>query len=396
MRVIGILSGTSFDAVEALLANLELNGESLVVDLVAHRSVPYPEDISGGIAQVLPPARVGLAELTRLDADIGRFFGRVAASLAEDHGGAAVVCSHGQTVYHLVEGRTALGTMQLGEPAFIAEATGCAVVSDVRSADIALGGQGAPLASLLDVLLLGPSSARPRASLNLGGIANVTVVGSGAPYAYDIGPANALIDAAASFVSGGSLRYDKDGELAASGAADERLVAKLLDDPYFALAPPKSTGKELFNLDYLIRRLGPDKLSPGDLLASVTAASAECVAASLRPLGLSELFVAGGGVRNRTFMSELSDRLPAVPLRPVDELGVPAVAKEALVFCVIGVLTMHGLPSTIPSCTGASRPAVLGSITPGAAGRLDLPAPCACPPSRLVVRTALSGVEVTA
>lgn len=394
MRVIGMISGTSFDAVEALLANLELDGEHLVVDLVAHRSVPYPDEISTGIARVLPPARIDLAEVTRLDSGIGRFFGRVAASLGEDEGGADLICSHGQTVYHLVEGRRALGTLQLGEPAFIAEATGRAVVSDVRSADIALGGQGAPLASLLDVLLLGASSPKPRGSLNLGGIANVTVVGPGrAPYAYDIGPANALIDAAASFVSGGSLRYDKDGELAASGTADERLVARLLDDPYFALSPPKSTGKELFNLSYLTRRLGSDKLSTGDLLASVTAASAESVAVSLRPLRLSELLVAGGGVRNKTFMSELSYRLPRVPVRPVDELGVPGSAKEALLFCVIGMFTMYGLPSTIPSCTGASRPAVLGSITPGG-GRLDLPAPGARQPSRLVVRTPLPVAEL--
>ncbi len=395
MRVIGMISGTSFDAVEALLANLELEGERLVVDLLAHRSVPYPDELSAGIAQVLPPAQVGLAEVTRLDSGIGRFFGRVAASLAEDQGGADLVCSHGQTVYHLVEGRRALGSLQLGEPAFIAEATGCPVVSDVRSADIALGGQGAPLASLLDVLLLGASPPSPRGSLNLGGIANVTVVGPGrAPYAYDIGPANALIDAAASFVSGGSLRYDKDGELAASGTADERLVARLLDDPYFTLAPPKSTGKELFNLSYLTRRLGPEELPPADLLASVTAASAESVAQSLRPLGLSELLVAGGGVRNRTFMSELADRLPGVPLRPVDELGVPGSAKEALLLCVIGMLTLHGLASTIPSCTGASRPAVLGSITPGSGGRLGLPAPGARQPSRLVVRAPLPGLGV--
>ena len=301
-----------------------------------------------------------------------------------------MVCSHGQTVFHLVEGNTALGTLQLGEPAFIAESTGCTVVSDVRSRDIALGGQGAPLASLIDVLLLGSSAPQPRGSLNLGGIANVTVVGPDhVPYAYDIGPANALIDAAASWISGGALRYDKDGELAASGAVDEGLVLRLLDAPYFALAPPKSTGKELFNLDYLERRVGRDELSPADLLASVTAASAESVAASLRPLGLAELVVAGGGVRNVTLMSELADRLPGVPLRSVDELGVPSAAKEALIFCAIGALTMHGLPSNVPSCTGASRHAVLGSITPGASGRIELVAAGATSPSRLVVRSPL-------
>ncbi len=177
MRVIGMISGTSFDAVEALLANFELDGDVLVCHLVEHRSVAYPPPVARSISEILPPSPTTIEQVCRLDVAIGRFFGEVAKELADEHGGVDAVCSHGQTVYHWVEGTTARGTLQLGEPAWIAELTGAMVVSDVRNRDIAAGGHGAPLASLLDVLLLG-GSPTPVGSLNLGGIANVTVLGA--------------------------------------------------------------------------------------------------------------------------------------------------------------------------------------------------------------------------
>jgi anhydro-N-acetylmuramic acid kinase len=368
MRVIGMISGTSFDAVEALLANLELDGDRLVCDLVEHRSVPYPPSVRHAISAMLPPAPTTIEHVCQLDVAIGRFFGDVAKELADDHGGVDAVCSHGQTVYHWVDGGTARGTLQLGEPAWIAERTGAAVVSDVRNRDIAAGGHGAPLASLLDVLLLGGSPASVCGSLNLGGIANVTVLGPDRePVAFDIGPANALIDAAVEWLSGGDERFDRDGAWAARGRPDAALVESLLDDPYFALPPPKSTGKEYFNLGYVTRRLEGREIAAEDLLASLTAATAEMVAAALRPFQPGELIVAGGGTRNLTFMAELRARLPGVKMRRTDELGVPEAGKEALVFAIIGFLTLNGLPATVPSCTGAARSSVLGSVTPGRA-----------------------------
>ncbi len=375
MRVIGMISGTSFDAVEALLANFELDGDVLVCHLVEHRSVAYPPPVARSISEILPPSPTTIEQVCRLDVAIGRFFGEVAKELADEHGGVDAVCSHGQTVYHWVEGTTARGTLQLGEPAWIAELTGAMVVSDVRNRDIAAGGHGAPLASLLDVLLLG-GSPTPVGSLNLGGIANVTVLGPGhEPIAFDIGPANALIDAAVEWLSGGEKRFDRDGAWAAQGQADAALVARLLDDPYFALPPPKSTGKEYFNLGYVTRRLEGGGTSAADLLASLTVATAESVAAALRPYEPGELIVAGGGTRNLTLMAALQARLPGVPMRRTDELGVPEAAKEALVFAIIGFLTLNGLPATVPSCTGAARPSVLGSLTPGRAPLADLLAP---------------------
>ena len=270
-----MISGTSFDAVEALLVELEHDGEVLVCDLVEHRSVPYPRATHDSIAALLPPAASTIEQVCRLDVEIGQFFGTVAKDLVERHGPVDVVCSHGQTVYHWVEGDVARGTLQLGEPAWIAELTGAAVVSDVRNRDIACGGHGAPLASLLDVLLLGSQPSATSGSLNLGGIANVTVVGPDQPpIAFDIGPANALMDVFVHALTGGEESFDRDGALAARGKPDTYLVDRLLDDPYFSLPPPKSTGKEYFNFGYVSSRLPEGReITPEDLLASLTVAS---------------------------------------------------------------------------------------------------------------------------
>ena len=402
MRIIGMISGTSFDAVEALLADLELDGDRLVCDLVEHRSVAYPASVRHDISAILPPSPTTIEQVCRLDVAIGQFFGDVAKDLADAHGGVDAICSHGQTVYHWVEGAAARGTLQLGEPAWIAERTGAAVISDVRNRDIAAGGHGAPLASLLDVLLLGASPATACGSLNLGGIANVTVLGPGRePLAFDIGPSNALIDAAVEMLTEGAKGFDRDGAWAARGRADAALVESLLDDPYFALPAPKSTGKEYFNLGYVTKRLEGREISAEDLLASLTVTTAESVAAAIRPFHVTELIVAGGGTRNLTLMAELQARLPGVKMRRTDELGVPEAGKEALIFAIIGFLTLHGLPATVPSCTGAARSSVLGAVTPGRAPLAALLAPAQkgqaqtgeaqAPqaPTRLVVRSPL-------
>lgn len=388
MRVIGMLSGTSYDAVDALVCDLDQDGDTLVCDLVAHRAAPYPESVRAAIAAVLPPASTTIEQVCRLDVAIGRFFGELAADLCAAHGPVDLVCSHGQTVYYWVADDTAQGTLQLGEPAFIAERTGVSVLSDVRNRDIAAGGNGAPLASLIDVLLLGEDGP-VRGSLNLGGIANVTVLGGGTtPIAFDIGPANALIDAVVEWVSDGRAHFDRDGALAAAGQVDPALFAALCDDPYFALAPPKGTGKELFHLGYVTDRLAGRTLAPADLVATVTAATAEIVAAALAPYGLAEVIAAGGGTRNPVLMRELGARLAGVPIRSFDECGVPEAAKEALIFAVVGYLSAHGLPGTVPSCTGAAHPSVLGALTPG-----TRPLPLVggrTAPRRLAVRTPLA------
>ncbi|MDX6565051.1 MAG: anhydro-N-acetylmuramic acid kinase [Gaiellales bacterium] len=393
MRVIGMISGTSYDAIEALAVDLELDGSTVVVDMLQHVSAAYPPELHAAIAAVLPPATTTIEQVCRLDTAIGTRFAEVAAELAERAGGgpADVVCSHGQTVFHWVEDGRALGTLQLGQPAFIAELTGSTVVSDVRTRDIAAGGQGAPLASLVDVLLLGSHPDRVCGSLNLGGISNVTVVGPDRePIAFDIGPASALLDAVVSAASAGRETYDVDGRGAARGAVDAELLAVLLDEPYYAEAPPKSTGKELFHLAYVRERVGDRQIARDDLLATLTALSAETIANDLRRLGVAEVIAAGGGTRNPTLMRALEQRLPGVSITTMDAYGIAEAAKEALVFALIGFLTVHGLPGSIASCTGASRATVLGSIAPGATALALTPA--AISPTRLVVRTPLAAV----
>jgi anhydro-N-acetylmuramic acid kinase len=383
MRVIGLMSGTSYDAIDAAAADLSLAGDSLVLEPLGMVSEAYDEELRDAFAAALPPGGTSLAEVCRLDTGIGQAF--AAAAVRADRelcdGRAELVASHGQTVYHWADGGKVHGTLQLGQPAWIAEATGLPVVADFRPRDIAAGGQGAPLVGLVDLLWLRGRPGTPVA-LNLGGIANLTAPDG---TAFDTGPACALIDAAASGFSGGRFTYDVDGALAARGSVDEPLLARLLKEPYYALPAPKTTGKELFHLGYLRDALaGFGTLRAEDVVATLTMLTARTVADAVRALDATEVIASGGGVRNPVLMGMLGQQLPGTAVRTSDELGLASDAKEAYAFAALGFLTAHGLPGTEPASTGARHASVLGSITPGRGG-LRLPAPGARPPKRLVV-----------
>ncbi|MFG3102195.1 anhydro-N-acetylmuramic acid kinase [Streptomyces sp. NPDC048182] len=392
MRVIGLMSGTSYDAIEAAAADLTLDGDTLWLRPLGHLSVPYPDEVRELIAATLPPAATSTAAVCALDTRVGQAFAAAAVrALGELCGGeAGLVVSHGQTMHHWVEEGTVRGTLQLGQPAWIAEATGVPVVSDLRSRDVAAGGQGAPLVGMTDALLLRGLPGVP-AALNLGGIANVTVVAPGAePLAFDTGPANALLDAAVGHFTGGAAAYDEDGRRAAAGRVSPALLKVLLDDPYYRRAAPKSTGKEHFHLPYLQRALAAVPTpEPDDVLATLARLTAVTVADACRAHGVTGLVVSGGGARNPVLMRMLGEELPGVGLRPSDDLGVPSDAKEALAFAVLGFLTVHGLPGALPSGTGARRATLLGSITPGR-GPLRLPEPATTPPRLLRVAESAS------
>jgi anhydro-N-acetylmuramic acid kinase len=389
VKVLGLISGTSHDGIDAAVVDFSLDGDVLHGHVTAATSTPYDPALRARIRAALPPAATTLAEVCALDTLIGQAFAHAAAAAPP----VDAACSHGQTVYHWVEGTRALGTLQIGQPAWIAERLGVPVVSDVRIRDIAAGGQGAPLVSYLDTLLLAGLPGRP-AALNLGGIANITVLthpaGSASsaglpspdlpPLAWDIGPANALIDAAVLRTGAHPAGYDVDGALAARGRVDEELLADLLADPYYRLPPPKSTGKELFHPGYLDAALARP-IEPADLIATLTALTARTVADAVRGAGADTLVVSGGGAANPTLMAMLGAELPGVRFVPSADLGAPRDAKEAIAFALIGWLTLHGLPATLPSCTGAREARVLGTITPGA-GPLRLPPP-AEPPAAL-------------
>jgi anhydro-N-acetylmuramic acid kinase len=380
VRVLGLSSGTSGDGIDVALVSFVPEGERLDARLLHHATVAYPDGLGAAVRAALPPAPVGMAEVCRLDTGIGRAFAAAAAAAIEAAGPADLVCSHGQTVFHWVgdDGRVE-GTLQIGQPAWIAERTGLPVVADVRARDVAAGGQGAPLVPVLDLMLLAGRPGRCGA-LNIGGIANLTVGVPGEVSAYDTGPGNALLDAATRALAGEP--YDRDGALAARGAVLPDLLERLQAEPYYARTPPKSTGKELFSAAYLDGLL--DGRSPPDALATLTELTAATVAAEIRRHRLDSVVVSGGGAHNRTLMRRLALRVPGTELIPSDVLGLPVDAKEAVAFALIGWLTWHGLPAAVPDATGAAQARVLGAITPGAAP-LRLPEPLSAPPRTLLM-----------
>ncbi|RJO75180.1 anhydro-N-acetylmuramic acid kinase [Nocardia panacis] len=386
MRVIGLMSGTSHDAIDAVGAEISLRDNAIEVRTAGRTSLPYADELRAELIAALPPAALDMATVCRLDTAIGQAFAAAAGAAMDEFFGGTVdlVASHGQTVYHWVEEGAVRGTLQLGQPAWIAQRTGASVVSDFRSRDIAAGGQGAPLVALFDALWLRGRPGRA-AALNIGGIANATVLGD-PPVAFDTGPGNALIDAAVEAATGGAAHFDRDGAMAARGRVDPTLLARLLAEPYYGLRPPKSTGKELFNRAYLERVLPADPLPAEDIVATVTALTARTIAAALAPYAPTEVIASGGGTRNPTLMAALATRLrdSRAELRTSDELGLPSEDKEALAFAVLGFLTAHGLPGALPACTGARHASVLGSLTPGARG-FALPTPPSAPPQLLTL-----------
>ncbi|UGS25935.1 anhydro-N-acetylmuramic acid kinase [Microbacterium resistens] len=376
MRVLGLQSGTSHDGIDAAVVAFERDGTLLRGRVLHTTEIPYDPVLRRRLIAALPPNSTTLAEIAELDTLIGQAFAEVAAAAAQAVGGVDAVCSHGQTVYHWVEGNAARGTLQVGQPAWIAERLGVPVVSDVRIRDITAGGNGAPLVPFLDDLLL-RGRIRPAAALNLGGIANVTIVGGeGDVRGYDIGPANALIDAVIVAEGLNDRGYDEDGRIAAAGHVDERLLEALLADPYYGLPAPKSTGKEHFHLDYVRQHLAAQErpIPVADVVRTLTELTVRTVAADIREAGVRFLAVSGGGCRNPQVMDGLRAALPGADVVLADELGAPADAKEAILFALIGWCTMNGVPAVLPEATGAAAARILGTITPGD-GPLRMPEP---------------------
>jgi anhydro-N-acetylmuramic acid kinase len=393
IRVIGVLSGTSMDAIDVAVARLRLDGDLVELTPVGHTEVDYPEDLRSGLHAALPPGSCTAETLCRLDTGVGQAFAAAVDTARREiaDGEADLVCSLGQTLYHWVDGDTCLGTLQLGQPAWIAETTGLPVVSDLRARDVAAGGHGAPLAGLLDTLLVAGwdrAADFPVAVLNIGGIANVTVTGGDldTPLAFDTGPGNALLDLATSMITG--KPFDEDGTLAAGGLPQRDLLEVLLADPYYARTPPKSTGREYFDRDHLraaLDRVGRT-VSDADLLATLVELTAATIADACRPHGVRQVVASGGGVRNPALMTALTRRLAPASLTTSEELGIPGTAKEAYLAALLGFLTWCGVPANCPG-TGAKGARLLGSITPGAGPLRPPDPPEAGRVTRLRVRT---------
>ncbi len=359
MKIAGIISGTSLDGIDVAICDVRAQADAVRVRCERFATIPFAETLRARIIAAYPPAPVGALELSALHAAIGEAFGDAVRTVAGDTTLDAVA-SHGITLAH--DG-AAHHTLQLGDPFRIRERTGTTVLYDFRSADTAAGGTGAPLVPFVDALLFADRA--PCVALNLGGIANLTVLPEGV--AFDSGPANLPIDTYVTLRSNGAQRFDRNGELARAGTADAALLERVLDDAYFTKPPPKSTGREEYGAPY-IARLRPelDALSFADAVATLTALTVRTVSDAIRSQApRAELvIVSGGGARNTALLDGLRATLTGVRVAISDEFGVDADAKEAIAFAVLGYTTLCGRAAGLPRVTGAVGPRVLGAIAP--------------------------------
>lgn len=383
MIVLGLMSGTSADGIDAAVVRLEGTPPSLTWEVLGHSHRSLPPELRAELFAGFNPDSSSVDRLCRLNFALGRAFGAAALDAARDAGLTMdkidLIGSHGQTLWHEPPSNGVGSTLQVGEPAVIAEMTGVPVVSNFRTRDMAVGGQGAPLVPLADWLLLSHPT-RTRATQNIGGIANVTFLPpfgqnkepqrrENGVIAFDTGPGNMLIDEAARLATNGAWEYDHDGELAAQGHVEENLLVGWLAEPYFQQKPPRTTGRELFGvqraMEYWKQATG-NGLGPNDIVATFTALTARSIEYAYRtflPAFPDELIVSGGGARNSTLMAMLKERLTPARVTTSDEYGLAVEAKEAVAFAVLAYETWHRRPGNVPAATGASRAVVLGSVT---------------------------------
>jgi anhydro-N-acetylmuramic acid kinase len=370
MRAIGLMSGTSLDGIDAALVEIVPRANGYALELVRFVCEPFDDVFAQRLRAALPPNEAAPSQIAELDVMLGERFAFAATRVAQGES-VDYVASHGLTLFHRGE---ASQTLQIGDPYRTRDALGATVAFDFRRADCALGGTGAPLVPYVDALLFASNDADVVA-LNLGGIANVTVLPRGSErvglVAWDTGPANMLSDVFVARRTNGAQSFDCDGELAARGTVDERVVRELIAREAFflVLPPPKSTGRERFGAGLLDAQADLfSDLSLEDGCATLAAFTVATIAESLENYGPSRarVIASGGGTHNRTLMAMLRRRLAraANTLQTSDEFGIPSDAKEAIAFAVLGYETLRGRPASVPGATGAQRPAVLGAIAP--------------------------------
>ena len=379
MLILGLMSGTSLDSIDCALTRISGQAPDLSVQLESFSSFPFTDAQRGRIELICDPSSSSVDQINALNFEIGDWLAEStrAALKVADVGPEAIdlIASHGQTIYHDVgDNAPRPATLQIGDPSVIAHATGVTTVGNFRTADVAAGGQGAPLVSYVDWLLWRHLQ-EDRVILNIGGIANLTYLPAGAEpnrvIAFDIGPGNLLIDFFVRRVTGGKQNYDVDGRLAGAGQVDRSWLQILADDPYFQLGPPKTTGREYFGASYgerLWQEAEGRRLSSEDRLATVTALTANSIASSIRehlPGSVDRIYVGGGGGHNKTLIRMLQTALESIPVTVLSEQENDGDAKEALSFAILGYETIHGRTGNLPGCTGANQAVVLGQIAPG-------------------------------
>ncbi|HTV56836.1 MAG TPA: anhydro-N-acetylmuramic acid kinase [Terriglobia bacterium] len=380
---VGLMSGTSMDGIDAALVELSGRVDRPRIHLRAFRMMPYPSVLRKRLMRIAGGEATTAMEISRLNFALGGLFAESALAVCNQARIAphrlAVIGSHGQTVFH--QGRaennrvkkslSPANTLQIGEASIIAERTGAPVVADFRPADIAAGGHGAPLAPVVDYLLFGNSD-ESVATLNIGGIANVTIVPVRAKpkdvIGFDTGPGNMVVDELIRYFTGGRRTFDREGQWARRGAVLQRLLDRILRLPFFRQHPPKSAGREQFGSEFVNRYFLHEKSSrPEDLVRTATELTVQSVAAALRSTATSaiqihRMIVSGGGVHNEFLLERLREILPEIEIAPSDRYGVPADAKEAIAFALLADRRLRGLPGNLPSVTGARRPVLLGKL----------------------------------
>ena len=379
MIILGMMSGTSVDGIDAVLVDIVGAPPQFEWKIIGHHQMPFPEVIRNEIFDCFDPKKGTVDRICSLNFKLGHVYGEAALETIQRLGFSPeqirLIGCHGQTVWHIPANEPDASTLQLGDPSVISEITGLPVVSHFRNADMAAGGHGAPVVSFMDVMLLSDPK-KVRAAQNIGGIGNVTFLppknreySDSEPIAFDTGPGNMLIDCAVEQITGGKQHFDKDGKIAASGKINHSFLAQLLQNPYYRMKPPKTTGRELFGVQ-MGERINQIRkslnISDADYVCTVTALTAETIAQAYRdflPIMPDEVIVSGGGAKNPTLMRELTERLMLSKVIRIEELGIASEAKEATAFALMAYETWHRRIGNIPSATGAKHPVVMGNIT---------------------------------
>lgn len=382
--VVGLVSGTSVDGIDAALVRIEGDPLQPRIDLLGFYESTFTPAVRDAVFAAFRPETSSVEELCRLDYVLGHLFADAASGVIAEAGlqtkDVDLIGFAGQTVYHIPEKEDVLGvvtgsTLQLGEAAVVAERTGVLTVADLYTRDIAAGGKGAPLTPFADwVMFRGLGKAM--AVHNIGGIANVTAFAPGADrddvIGFDTGPGNMVIDATVSHVTGGKQHFDRDGKLAAAGKANEALVAEYMEDDYIVAPPPKATGRERYGRQFaeqFIERARRAGVEGADLVATATAFTAASIAFNyerfvLPKVPLQEVALAGGGAFNPTLVRFVQERLPQLKVGTFEDYGYSSKAREAIGFALIANATAAGMPNNMPSVTGAKRAVVLGKLVP--------------------------------
>jgi len=363
VKAVGLMSGTSLDGIDAAYVEILPQDGRYSLELVRFQTVPFGAELRRALFAALPPNEGSVSLVAALHRALGEAFAAAATAIA---GGERVdyVASHGQTVWHDGERHV---TLQLGDAFVIRQAVNASVCYDFRSADCAAGGHGAPLVPFVDELIFG-GSAEDRVALNIGGIANLTILPrDGSAWAFDTGPGVMLIDAFVRERTRGTSAYDAGGALAAAGTIDQPLLEAMLSDEYFGIPPPKTTGRERFGAQFLLRhgdRLS--RLSVEDGSATLTELTAITIAHAIEAAGMAgaRTIASGGGAHNTALFARLSERLPNARVELSDTMGIPADAKEAMFFALLGYETLRGRIANLPRATGAERAVPLGAIAP--------------------------------